>query len=118
MPTKKRDDTGWVGFVDVTLSSREKEAFQAWDVEGEDLWTLLVDTLVSGHKLSVSYNRANDTFGAAFTGNGEDTANKGYTLSAYGADWYTAVRVLLFKHVVLLEGVWANAKGREGERIG
>lgn len=118
MANKKVTENGWIGFVDVTLTSDEKELFGAWDIHDEDLWLLLVDAMVGGHKVSLSYNKQNETFGASFTGVSPDGENKGYTLSAFAADWYTAVRVLMFKHSVILHGVWENARQREGERIG
>lgn len=118
MSNKKQSESGWVGFVDVTLTSKEKELFGAWDMQGDDLWVMLVDAMTHGHKVSLSYNRQNETFGASFTGTDPDGSNKGFTLSAFAADWYTAVRVLVFKHAVLLDFDWKNADGREGERIG
>lgn len=118
MATKKKYDGTWKGFVDVALTSKEKEDFAAWDVHDEDLWILYQEAIVSGHKFTMSFNKQNETFVAAFTGNEGTADNAGYTLSAFGRSWYDAIRVLLFKHAVLLDGDWSVAKDRTTDTIG
>lgn len=118
MPAKKRDDSMWRGFVDVKLTSEEKDAYVAWDIHDDDLWLLLVDAITAGHKLSVTFNKQNDQFVASFTGQTDTGKNEGYTLSAYAKTWYDAVRVLCFKHNVLLEGNWSAASERTTDNIG
>lgn len=108
----------WKGFVDVKLTGSEKENYAAWDVHDGDLWVLLVDAIVAGHKLSVTYNKQNDQFVASLTGAATAGNSAGYTLSAFAHVWYEALRVLMFKHVVILGQDWTAAKERVGEDIG
>lgn len=118
MAKRESKDVAWQGFVDVKLTSEEKENYMAWDVHDEDLWVLLVDAIGCGHKLSVTYNKQNDQFVASFTGQTGTEGNEGYTLSAYGKVWYDAVRVLCYKHAVLLDCDWLRAKERVSDNIG
>lgn len=118
MKKREKTDSMWRGFVDVKLTSEEKDAYVKWDIHDDDLWLLLVDAITAGHKLSVTFNKQNDQFVASFTGQTDTGDNEGYTLSAYAKTWYDAVRVLCFKHAVLLEGSWDRAAERTTDNIG
>lgn len=118
MPKTETKQSEWRGFVDVKLTQDEKEKFAAWDVQDGDLWVFMADSIASGHKLSLTYNKQNDQYVASFTGQQEKGSNAGLTLSAYAKDWYDAIRVLVFKHAVLLEADWSRAKDRPGDDIG
>lgn len=118
MPKQENKRAEWQGFADVKLTSEEKETYKGWDIHDEDLWIIVVDSISSGHKLSVTYNKQNDQFVASFTGQAGTGKNEGFTLSAYAKNWYDAIRVLAFKHSVLLEGVWAAAANRQSDDIG
>jgi hypothetical protein len=108
----------WRGFVECKLTEVEKETYGQWDVHDDDLFVLLSDAVASGHKLSITFNKQNDQFVASFTGNEGTGKHEGYTLSAYASDWYNALRVLLFKHSVLLDARWETAAERPTESIG
>lgn len=118
MPKGSDRQSTWKGFVDVKMSEQEKELFSAWEVHDDDLFVLLADAVAHGHKMSLTFNKQNDTFVASFTGNEGTKDHEGYTLSAYAGDWYLAVRALLFKHTVLLDLNWKNASDRPSERLG
>lgn len=118
MAKRERDNATWKGFVDVKLTSEEKDSYVSWDIHDDDLWLLLVDAISAGHKLSITFNRQNDQFVASFTGQTDTGKNEGYTLSAYAKTWYDSVRVLTFKHSVLLEGEWSRAAERVTDNIG
>jgi len=118
MAKRESKEVTWQGFVDVKLTAEEKETYGQWDVQDEDLWVLVVDAIGSGHKLSVTYNRQNDQFVASYTGQTGTKGNEGFTLSAYAKDWYNAVRVLAYKHTILLESDWTLAKDRVSDNIG
>lgn len=108
----------WKGFIECKFTESEKEAFAQWDVHDEDVFVLLSEAVVAGHKLSLTFNKQSETFVASFTGNEGAGKHEGYTLSAYAGDWYLAVRAIVFKHAVLLAGDWQTAKERPTERLG
>jgi hypothetical protein len=115
--TPVRETNVWHGFKNVNLTSAEKEEFLAWDMHDDDLWLVFAETVMEGHKLSLTFNKDSSSFVAAFTGL-SDSANEGYTMSAYAKDWYTALRLLLFKHVQICQGDWSSAADREMDNIG
>jgi hypothetical protein len=116
----KRDErqSNWRGFVDVKMTDEEKQLFAQWDVHDNDLFLLMSEAVAAGHKLSISFNKQNDTFVCSFTGNDGTGKHEGYTLTAYAGDWYIAVRALVFKHAVLLNSDWTVAADRPSERLG
>lgn len=107
---RERDAVGWGGFIDVRLDADQREAFKAWALENEsDLFDLAEGLLVLGHKISLSFSSGNDTFVAALTGLLVEGVMERRTASAFAGDATTALLLLLFKHYVLVQGVWANA---------
>lgn len=112
------NNTDFKGFINVTLTSAEKELFAAWEVHDNDLFELVASRIQSGYKLSCGYNAQNDTFTASLTCARDKDPNKGYILPAFAKDWYHAVRVMAFKDLVLLDGNWQSAKDRVSDNIG
>lgn len=107
-PKKAISDAAWKGFVECRLTDTQKEAFRHWDLDGNDAFDLVVTSVQTGHKLSLSYNRANDNFVASLTCTDMTSPNGGYTLSAFAPDLWTALRLVVFKHEVVLERRWEN----------
>jgi len=106
------------GFVDVKLSDVQRDAFSSWDVHDEELYEIVATVVQGGFKLSTTYNSGNDTFTATLTGqNGTGDAD-GYSMSSFAPDWYNALRLLVFKHTVILEGDWARAAQAESAKWG
>ncbi len=101
------------GFVNYVLSEADKAEYKKWDVDDHDLWLAMSSDLMSGYKLSVSYNKQNDTFTATYMCNDTDSPNVGYCLSAFAPDWYNAVRSLVFKHNIVLDCVWNLDKAKD-----
>lgn len=108
----------WKGFKDVKLSDTQKQAYEAWDAQDEELYELVATTVQAGYKFSCVYNTSNDTFIATLTGGQGSGAADGYSMSAFAPDWYNALRVLMFKHVEILAGDWTTAGGDESQRWG
>jgi len=108
MPTKNGNKviSDWKGFKDFRLTAEQLEGFAAFDTDDDDLMDLLQTTLVEGYKLTLTYNGQSDTYNAAMTCNAEKHVNQGYTMSAFAPSAYSALKLLLYKHAVLLEGDW------------
>lgn len=110
--TSKSVDQEWKGFVNYVLSETDKEQYSLWGVDDHDLWLLVAGHQQCGYKLSVSFNAKNDTFNATYVCNDEKSPNKGYCLSAFAPDWYNAVKILAYKHDVVLDGLWVGKESK------
>lgn len=100
---------GWKAFVSLEMSAAMKESYRAWVIEDDVIWTWLEARLVDGYKLSLSFDKGNDSFVAALTCRAPNTGNSGLTLSGRAGDWFKALRVLSWKDAVYLENVWDSA---------
>lgn len=108
----------WNGFVACELTAEDKATFKLWDVDFGDAFDLLIGRVTEGYRFSLSHNKKNDSFIASLTGSEDNGDNAGYTLSAFGKDVATAMRVLAYKDGFILEGVWENAKVQAKDDIG
>jgi len=98
--------TAWRGFKDFRLTAEQLEGFAAFDCEDDDLMDLIQTTLAEGYKLTLTYNGQSDTYNCAITCNAEKHPNEGFTMSAFAQTAYVAMKLLMYKHAVLLEGDW------------
>lgn len=103
--TKKFDGV-WRGFMDIPLTSTDKENCLSWDAEGASLEEQLEFWVRGGYKLSISWNEKTQSLILAATGQEKAGSNAGYTLSAHAKDLAKASHVLLYKHMVMAEGDW------------
>lgn len=108
----------WHGFVNVMLTSEQREAYAAWDVADQDVWDGVATYVASGYKLSLAFNKQNDKFTATLTGQPEAGANSGYAVSGFANDPYSATRVLLFKVACVLTDAWLDYKSDLADDIG
>lgn len=118
MAKTEYNNADFKGFINISLTSDEKELFSQWDLHDMDLLEVVASRIQGGYKLSCGYNHQNDTFTASWTCAKEKDPNKGYILPAFAKTWYHAVRVLVFKDAMLLGGDWQNAKDRVSDNIG
>jgi len=98
--------TGWKGFKDFKLTAEQLEGFASFDVDDDDLMDVVQSVLGEGYKLTLTYNGQSDTYNCAITCNAEKHENEGYTMSAFAHTAYIAMKLLMYKHTVLLEGDW------------
>lgn len=109
MAAKKSDSRGnlpellWVA---CELAKSDKEAIAQWEISDGAVFKDLFDTVAQGYKLSLYYDKRNDAFGACLTCPEIAGSKVRATLQARGSDIELACRVLLYKHVVMLERRW------------
>lgn len=113
-----RKEFEWKGFINVDLTSDQKEAYRAWDIQDSDVWDGIATYAQSGVKVQLSYNKQNDKFNCTGTGQPDAGDNSGYAVSAFGRTPYDAARVWLFKVSSVLPDVWTDYAGADGDDIG
>lgn len=116
----KSERQQWTAFVAVALPEELEFAdIEAWAGDATEVWPRLNELLVDGYRASWSYNDQADQFTCSLTGRTEENPNNGLTLTAQGFDWYSALLVALYKHIVLCDQSWSafKAEKRTG-RIG
>lgn len=101
----------WTVFVDCPLPEGAFPEIQATFPSPESVFDTIQDLVVHSYRVSVAYNPTNDACVASLTCRDDDSPNAGKTLTAYADDWYTALQVVLFKHIVVLDMLWGGKEG-------
>lgn len=107
------NDMEWGGFINVRLTDEDKTAFAAWLKENEaSVMTDFLECVTKGFKFSLSYDPDGDFYLATFTAGGLKMIglNARACMTARAPDWFEAVALLMFKHVVLAKGNWGSFK--------
>lgn len=95
-------------FVNMTLNEEQKKIFTTWyKSEGERLSDFLGQVMVDDYKVSVNWDDNNQCFIASFTGKEDQRFNSNMVLSSRSDDWYEAIGLNLYKHLILCKsGKW------------
>lgn len=111
MAKGKQRRTGFVQnlrFVDLELSREDKDDFKKWVVTDDELISYVETRGCEGYKIGMSYKQEKGSWVASLTCVDKDSDNFECCLSAFGASWLQALRVVCFKDTVLLEGDWTR----------
>lgn len=108
----------WGGYVNLRVSEDERQDFDDWTVEeAASLGRYLETATVEGLKLSVTYDAENSSYIATFTGAGCHGDKARYCLTARSSDLTEAINLLLYKHLVLLDGDWGAYAPSTGRAV-
>lgn len=111
--TQTPKNTWDVKFVACELDKETRATVKALPVVPVEILDGLVRMVDSGYKISFNYEQRNDCVGAYATAPSLDHAAHGLCLSARGPDALSALKVLLYKHYVILDGVWTTPVDRD-----
>lgn len=106
---------GWQ-FVRHNMSADEKNALEQYTPSDAELWDAIERLVDSDYKLSIAHDEYNQCVSAQLACRNKKHADYKLILSGRAPDAYNAVRVVLFKHIVLLHGDWKAFHEREVER--
>jgi hypothetical protein len=84
----------WKGFVSVKLNQQEKKAVKEMQWTVEDALQFLQDVATAGYKVSLSYSIPEDVYTVSLTGQYEQKANGGLTISQRHRDLDVAMRAV------------------------
>lgn len=107
-----RTDTEWGGFIDIQLSTEQKQHFATW--EKEHKLSDMDEILAAKIKVGVSFDSETDTYLATLTSDIHARANLRCVLTARAGLWERAVALAIYKHLVVLEGDWGRYMPKNG----
>jgi hypothetical protein len=99
-----------VDFVHLDLDSKQMADAKTWDVSCEQTFDCLSRCSLDGAKLSIVHDRRNDCSIASITTPKTDGAERQVCVSARGPDMVSALRILAYKIVKVLDGDLGNLK--------
>lgn len=99
-------------FVRCELSSDEKKDVPRFmGAMSDELDTLVIEVLQSGHKIGFSFSEHNDSFVCSVTGKPDDCINASMCFTSHAKDYTTALWVALYKfHMIWQKGVWEEGE--------
>lgn len=100
-------------FVRRELSAAETTAYRLWRSDAEAVFEVLDETIEAGYKFSLRYDDYSRS-PSCICFPPEDSDNSGLLLSGRGGSAYRALAECLYKHSVLLSGLWSSG-GRPGD---
>jgi len=115
----QNDRAEWIGFLDRRLSDDELATLDESKPKPSDLWAAVDDTISDGYRFILSYNKRTKLASVTIVDDNPDRKTGGYALSSSDSDGAGALKMAIFKHVVLLEADWSSlldqpAKVRRG----
>jgi hypothetical protein len=95
-------------FVNIRLKDEEKVEFKSWcSAEGERINDMIGQACVDDYKFSLTWDDKNQCFIATMIGKEDQRHNAFKSLSSRSDDWFEAIALTVFKHVVLMrQGAW------------
>jgi len=112
----KKDAPPFKGFVNCEMNAARKEQFKLWSPKSDDFELAVQECLSPGYKLSFSLDTYHDAYQVSWFCTAPGDRNAGWCLTARASTIGKALLVLLFKHIVVLEGDWTSvAPLDEGE---
>lgn len=110
-PQTQAQNWSKIEFVNRNLLTEEADNFKKWEKSiSSESGTLISQVMLDEYKLSITYDDNNECFIATLTGKDDQRNNPNKALSARSDDWYEAIMLALYKHLVLFSGnKWAGA---------
>jgi hypothetical protein len=95
-------------FVQLELTEEQSKELKATIVTGDGILEQMEKMIDDGYKFTIKYDSYGDCIGAWCQPTDEGSANSGYILTGRGTSASKAVKQLLYKHHVLLQGDWGT----------
>lgn len=109
---------GMPTFVDVRLTTAEREAFLAWYGEGVDAVRVLTLFADSSYRVGVAWVGAQQSYTVSVTCRDVESPNNGLCMTSFAADVSVAVALAWYKHERLCGGVWRGTGRGDAEVFG
>lgn len=106
-PTPQRETYGQLTFLNLRLTDTQLDELDATKVTAAQLLANLVAAVETGYKFSFSYNAEKKQANAMLTDSRKDTPTYNCALSAFSDDCADALKLLIYKHAVVLNGDWS-----------
>lgn len=98
-------DFSKIEFINRNLKEEEAKAFETWaKSENERLPDILGQIMVDDYKVSCNWDDRNQCYIATFTGKDTQRINDNKALSSRSDDWFEALAMNAYKHLVLFKG--------------
>lgn len=109
--TAKPPKGQWTQFVDIVVGVADASKIEKAYPAGEDVFNDMAALLEGGYRVSFAYNPSNDAMVCTVTCKAEGSVNEGKTYTSFAGDWFTALKVAMYKHYHVSKGSWGGESG-------
>lgn len=102
---------GSVWFVNVSVSVSDAAKIEEYFPTVDAVYDAMVEVMADGYRVAFNYDMSRDAVVASLTCRNDGLPNHNGVLNAFAGDWFTALRVVLYKHYVVLGEQWSDASG-------
>lgn len=106
-PVYSQQQATW---VNVSLDADQRSAIKEWELDSDSLETTVMELLAEGYRLSLSYEKDSDSISAFLFDRRTDSKTNNWALTARAPSIFFALKVMVFKHIVVLQRDWAKYK--------
>lgn len=99
-------------FLNLRLTEEQMVEMDNTKATPAQIMTSLAAVIEGGLAFSLNYNQERETANATFMDKREDSPAQNHALSAFGTDIPDALKILLYKHLNVLGGDWAELIGK------
>jgi hypothetical protein len=104
-------------FVQLELTDEQAKQLKATQVSADEIFAQMEKMIDDGYKFTIKYDAYGDCAGVWCQAATDECANSGYILTGRGSSALKALKQLLYKHFVLLEGSWAAHARRANSAV-
>lgn len=105
-------------FVDVKLTQEQREEFASYRLYKDDSVSALQSLSDDGYRVGVSWSGEQSAYTVSLTCRDADSPNNGLCMTSFAKTLETAIRLAVFKHVVVTEGRWVEGAFGSDEEFG
>jgi len=98
----------WKGFLDLRLNDEQLAALDASKPKPSELFTAVDSIISAGYRFLLSYNNRTKLVSVTLVDDDPDRKTGGYALSSSDEDAAGALKMAVYKHMVLLESDWSR----------
>lgn len=104
-------------FINYNLDKTQQKECKAYVITEPELFDRLSALITDGYRFGVSLDRDDRTFSAFMQARTSEGPNAGYILTGRGSTAFKALKQLLYKHFVCLDGSWETWAERNGDDL-
>lgn len=115
---KKKPKFVWKGYANVGVTEAVVPDLEKFVSDEKRVFSEYNKMLVTNYQIKLYFDDYSESIKCVAVCHQHDDPNFGYALSSFAEDWYTALAVMIFKHIVICEHDWDNASSKTLRKFG
>lgn len=115
---KKKPKFVWKGYCNVGITEPDVSALEKFVSDEKTVFAEYNQMLVTNYQIKIYFDDYSESMKCVAVCHQHDDPNFGYALTSYAEDWYTAIAVMIFKHLKLCDKDWDNASSKTLRKFG